>query len=401
MKRHPFALVWMFMASCSALGADIPRQTGNPTFDIRLWAPICAALGGLITAIVNVVRWSRERSSASRKAEAVSNALKLREFIDSEHNLRAALGVESESQAAISSAKRELRVVLAQLDASPRPMSKLRRLMLFYAPKGPKAWLAHSLFYAAFIFSGVLVIAFCSGDLEDVESAEAIRVFLYLALLVVLFERWAALEQRISNNLALKPRAIGPFCWYPANSGYGFLAQIMLVLGFAVIASYCAELVSPGAFLFMPLPRWELVPLALIRCAFLPVGYVWSEMEYNCSKQPLVKKRNFNEFLAMTLRAPTTEGLVGSIALAAVTAWNVILLLNLRSIPAFASFPSTTGFDPAGEVGLAGAIWSYLALLLFVGWLPWLAIYRGCWALYKNANNLSSPIAAETEDSNG
>jgi hypothetical protein len=403
MRRYSIAVTFLLMGACSAFSADAPAQVGNPTFDIKVWIAVCAALGTLTTAIVNVVRWIRERSSIARKVEAASHALQLKEFIVSEKELGVALGLESCSQSAISAARAELRAVVAKLDPPPRPLSKLRRLMLFYAPSGWRAWLAHSLFYTVCIFCGAFAIAAGLGGVQDdFTFNEIIELILSLVCYGTLFQRWATVEQRISSNLAIKSRPIGPVSWYPANNRYGFLAQIMLALAVVQIVFFFApfspvSVPSPS----VPFTAWELALAVLIHAAFLPVGYSWAELEYKHSEHPLVRQ-NLCDFLKMACGPQTAEQFAGSIAFVSMTVWNIILLIDLRGIPKLASFPDTSGFGQVGQVGVVKAALIYLLLVATAGWLPWLAVYRGLWVLYQNEDKLRERSQeTATEDSNG
>ena len=147
------------------------------------------------------------------------------------------VGTEGDPQTAVVAARAELRVTLAKLAVTNRPLSRFRRLMLLYAPRGWRAWLAHSLFYALCVFCGGFAVAAYLADL-DLGPAETIRFVLAMSLFGLLFERWAALEYRASNAVILKARPVGPvFYGVTLSSG-------MIVMGDETRSSL--QLIAPS-----------------------------------------------------------------------------------------------------------------------------------------------------------
>jgi hypothetical protein len=76
------------------------------------------------------------------------------------------------------------------------------------------------------------------------------------------------------------------------------------------------------------------------------------------------------------------------------TLWNFILLLELRTILTFASSDAS-----GGQIPISGVVLGQIITTMLVGWLPWLAVYRGLWELYDDGAKLER--AEATEESNG
>lgn len=388
----------MLLYAPLAFCADDSKQEDSG-FNVALWVSICAAVGTLTTATVNSVRWFRERSAAARKLETVSYILKLKEFLDSEKSIGPRFDVESQSKIAAEVARDELRIALTKLDTTPQPISKVRQLLLLYAPRGWRAWIAHSLFYAGFMFFCIFVAAIFTGEITEFRTDELALASIGLAVLAIIPERWAALEHRISKHIVLKPKTVGYMTWYPANSRYAILAQVMLTSGMAHIASFIfgffTTLTTIGSS--MPFSPWESAFSSLLHSAFLPIGYCWVQMEFNYLERP--ERRTWSGFIRMIFRTRTAEQFVGLITLLVLTIWNLVLLLEVRRIPLFASFQDSPG---GPEAAMTGAVAGFLADFFLVGWLPWLAVYRGLWTFYREEPKLVNAVNFTTsEGSNG
>jgi hypothetical protein len=398
--RPPLKLKYFILLSAAfvlgsrAFATEDPRQPLEPNFDLKLWVALCAAMGTLTTAIVNLVRWTRERSSAARKLELVSHALKLKEFISSEEELP-----DFQFKTATAAAKEDLSAVLAKIDGTHHPLSKFRKILLIYPPKGWRAWLAHSMFFGVCIFSGAFIAAAVAGQLEDSNASEFVAFIISIILFGTFFQRWATVEYRIANRIRLQPKKLGPLCWYPPISRYGLLAQVVMVSGILRIVSSFAEFLPVTAFaVSIPFPPWVMAFSTVVRAAFLPVGYFWCETEFNLSENSSLKpKRTY--FTRSLVQTRNVEQIVGLLAFAILTVWNVILIFELRIIPLAASFPDSEG----NPLGLAAAGLGYVTSALVVGWLPWLAVYRGLPALYHNPPRITEPSLTRStnEDLNG
>src|SRR5690349_1112392 len=89
--KYFFLAVFVFIVQNTAFSLEEAKQLAEPSFDLKLLVAICAACGTLITAIVNLVRWVRERSAATRKLESISYALRLKEFINAHTEFSSAI----------------------------------------------------------------------------------------------------------------------------------------------------------------------------------------------------------------------------------------------------------------------------------------------------------------------
>jgi hypothetical protein len=378
--KHLILLGCILIFQTPLFALEDAKQSAEPSFDIKLLAAICAAAGTLTTAIVNLIRWIRERSAVARKSESISHALKLRDFINAETDLGSAINQGTQSQTATAAAREELRILLSKLSGIPREISRLRKTLLLYSPKGWRAWIAHSLFFTICIFSVAFAVAGATGQLEDFTTAEFVLLFTSFILYGTLSQRWANLEYRLSNCIQLQPKLWGCFCWYPANNRFGFLAQILIVIGFLrLLFLFSFFLPATSLFASVPFSRWEFPIAMIVRSAFIPIGYFWSQTEFKYLNDPNCRP-NWRVFIRALFRFNRGEQIVGVIALIALTIWNLILIADFKSISLAASFPDSEGVP----VGIPSVLFSYLLSAAMIGLLPWLAVWRGIPRLYGN-----------------
>ncbi|HEV7553094.1 MAG TPA: hypothetical protein VGP65_15510 [Candidatus Angelobacter sp.] len=212
-----------------------------------------------------------------------------------------------------------------------------------------------------------------TGDLGDFKPQELALQFASITLSGILFHRWAALEYRIVHSIRLEPKAWGSFFWYPANNRFGFLAQIVLVLGFIRLLSlfffFLPDIILATS---VPVSPLQIGFASIIRSAFVPLGYFWSQTEYNFAKTPWVR-RTWTNFFRTVSKTRAGEQAVGLLALIVLTIWNIILLVDCKAIPLVASFPDSDGIP----IGLGPVLSNYVVSILMVGWLPWIAVWRG------------------------
>jgi hypothetical protein len=383
-SKYLFCLLLVFILQNTLFAFDDTRQSAEPSFDVKLLVAICAAAGTLTTAVVNLIRWIRERSTGARKIEALSYALRLKDFINAEMELSSAIYPGLESQNAAAQARSELHVLLSKIGGEPRSMPKYRRALLLYPPKGWRAWIAHSLFFAVCIFFGTAIKAAVANELGEFKAQEIAMLFAVIVLSGTFFHSWAALEYRIYNSIQLQPKALGHLFWYPANNRYGLLAQITLVLGFVRLISFLLVFL-PETILTTTIPfsPWEVAFATLVRSALLPVGYFWCQAEFDRveQEQHSPSKNTFKKLW----KTHTGEQVAALLILLLLTVWNVILIVGLKAMPMLASMPDSDGVP----IGLGAALFSYAVSVALVAWLPWIAVWRGLPLLYPNDQDQS------------
>lgn len=393
MKATLFVVATVLLFCGALFGVDSPpaEMKTATSVDYRLWVAIATGCGTILTGVVNLVRWIRDRSNAARKLENVSYALKLKDFIEASEQLTTSVRNEVLSQRATAIAHEELSSALSSLDTSPKPIPRWRRLGLLYAPRGWRAWIAHSLFYGSLLLLALFIVAVMQND-TGLESGELFGVFALLLLIPIPLQRWGALEYRFHAGIRLMPTRRGPITWYPANSGLGFLAHGMILYGLFLLAIATGLLKIWSGVPFLPSPGWKSTIHLVFTCAFIPVGYCWSEAEFRYSTKSNLAP-SLSRFPALLAATRRTHEVVGVLALALTLVWCFVLLYDLRHIFTLATLPDGDG---TGQVGIALAVCAITVQVIFVGVWPLIAVYRGLWSLYEDAHAENASAAEVT-----
>jgi len=236
------------------------------------------------------------------------------------------------------------------------------------------------------------VFGISSDILDKSASADDLVVFLEIVGLICFMQRWAALEWRKSRAIDLKPlrlrRAID---WYPANTFLGLLANSVLVANLGGLLSLFGGSLYREPF-DSAWPHWQHLIIVLVGCPTIPIAYFWSRsefMHYSGAIRPLPLRDVIRAVISF--RSP--ERLAGAFAFFFLTIWSVILLLDLRFVPRIASFPDGS----VGTLGF-GAAWAItLAVFLFSGVIPWIAVYRGLPNLFDRGRATRQEVQRDRE----
>jgi branched-subunit amino acid transport protein len=359
--------------STSSLLADAaPEVATSAHFDYKLLITVCGTIGGLISSALSLGRWLKERSFIVQTTEKISYVSKLREFLESDIEIKSAHAAEL--HASLDRAEADLRRSLLR-SRGPQPPSRFRKAILGYAPRGWRAWIAHSLFYTISLAVVGLLVGLFASEPGEIKSSDVLAVIAFCGI-VILLQRWASVEYRIQQRIRIPARTMRYWKWYPANNRFALLGQFMLVSGvLSLIAMFIPT--DDSARLYSIIPWWQRPFALLVMCAYLPIGYLWTQVEFGLSNNESFS--NGIPVLKIFASWPKEPELrIAIIAFTSLLAWNLLLLLDFYRVPSIAGFPEPSGFE---QVGVGMIIYGALIQVALIGLLPLIAVYRGTIAL--------------------
>jgi hypothetical protein len=311
----------------------------------------------------------------------MERVIRLSRFIEAINANANGQSISSKVVAVERQAKAEMEATLARVYSRPKPLSRWRQFLLLYIPTGPRAFIAHFLFFSLTAL-GVFGIV---STIQDVFNSSF--EWGELAALIVIFtaslapHRWAALEWRRSKMEILKPVHLPlGLHWFPPQSLFGLIANIWLLLEFFWIP-FAAVLWEFGfQFSNVPevVPRWESTCAFLLSGFSLPLAYFWARTEYKISSGEL--HRNSRSLLRSLMAPRSVQGAVGTVAFVAISAWLIIDVIDIRILPSMSSLDITG----SGYGFVCAEIIGFVIGMVFSGVLPWLAVYRGLSEIFPN-----------------
>lgn len=332
-----------------------------------------------IGALLAIMKGISELSVKARKHRRIERIMRMATFAKTTARLSASEQAVPELSEAKNDAERELKEGIARLYAPPKPLSRWRRLLLIYVPQGFRQYISHFFFYLLVSTFGYGVFAITEDIFDSSFSEDEPFLLLILGSLVVLCQRWGALEWRIRNKIRLEPRRIfGKLFWYPPNSFLGWLAHVYLFWAVWDVIDLFLPSFSDGSLssdrLFFP--AWQL-PIRMSILSFLiPVACFWPAIEFRFYCRELVPIRL--KTLWVELREwKSPERIAGILAFVLMTLWVIVLCADFFRLPIVASAPD----GPEDKIGWATAVTDAFINLFVLGVLPWIPVYRGLSAL--------------------
>lgn len=338
---------------------------------ISIWSTIA---GAMIPTSISLARWWQEKSRAAKHSKDLDRAIKLRTFLDADPDA-------GKDRAVTDFAQAELRKILAELSPPVRSASRLRQWFLLYKPPTAKAWLAHILFFFVIVFLLLFTISlFLANDNDHqidryaiVDGLEAASCF------AAILHMWAAFESRRASGATISSKRFWRFKLYPANSTFGLLANTLLVLGIAHVIRLCFQ---EGPMTDVSFSHWYLFSYYAVSATYLPLGYCWSQLEYQVAnaKNPRMRWRD----LARQFHAPLYPEVQAALFfLLLASVWVLCGVAAAATVP----FRSNPAPDIDGSIAArrAVAFVGAVGAIFFAHLLPALAVYRG--TLRVSANN--------------
>jgi hypothetical protein len=378
-KLIPCLAALYLVAVCQmALGQDNNAQavTSTPTFPYGEYAEFALKIGTGCTVLFGTLKAFSEWSAPGRKKRAMEEAVRLANFVDAVSRIPDLDGSGAELREANERAQKELAEATAGCYRTGTPPSRVRRIFLLYLPTRWSAYVPHILFFTLCALLGDGIYAAFTDNSQDMTKGEWCWVFFLIGCLLLLMQRWAALERRRENGEILAPtRLMFGLHWYHANSFLGFASNSWLVfnaIGLLLMPWTYSTMSTVQSTFLDAWPNWQRIVMAIINAPALPIAYFWSRSEFLIASGA-IRPLKLREIVRRSSHFRFPERPICASVLFLLTIWCFVLVLDTRNIGRMAAFPDGS----VGTTGLSSAWFGLVFVFLLVGAVPWIAVYRG------------------------
>jgi hypothetical protein len=360
--------------ACVAQEPNSQLLTANAPPDYLALLGKAATAGGVIMAIIGIVKAVNEWTAIGRKNKALNRTTQLAALIQATTKMTTSQADASLLSGLRESAELEFMKAAARCYPVKRLPSKIRQLFLLYLPPQPLAIIPHFLFFSLCSLTGIALFAVGDNALDRTADANDLLAIVMIVCVTCLMQRWAALELRKANKIVLPTKHLRfGISWYPANSHWGLLSNSLLIFyGVGLLWSVLSGGASDNSVIFALWPYWQRLVMALVSCALVPIYYLWSRAE-SMNHSGAIKPLTLRGLGRDAFRLRPLDRFAGLLAFCLATIWCLVLVLDMRLASRIALLPDGV----AGTLGLGRAWATLVPTVLFEGVFPWIAIYRG------------------------
>lgn len=259
-------------------------------------APLTA---GVMSALVNVLRWAGDRTIRQRQRQEVAYATELAKFIQFAPEVSSVGNAVAEGQRAVESARDEIKHSLLRLQTlferqrlrrtPPPEMSIIRRLLMFYAVPNWRAAFLQALFLVALVYLALIGVAVMVPDSEPTFPLPprflAVALVPFFALVFYL-RLWAETEARTEVEFSPPRKNLDrALLWYMPVNRRDLLARVLLVESLLALIFWALRSVGAFSFpdfyarLFPAIPHWQMLYLSCAHVLAVPLAYFWAQAE--------------------------------------------------------------------------------------------------------------------------